>query len=135
MTPEDMDENTGSKEWFAGYNKGTFEFIGWVEQLINTEHDKRGKFSNPRIEKIRDWVIDHKKKICEPDSVTRTLENDIVTAAMFWWKSNKPDDWSDEEHITHPEIDICNDPTNVKKRLARCCAKYLKYINDSMEQV
>jgi hypothetical protein len=59
-------------------------------------------------------------------------ENDIVTAAMFWWKSHKPNNWSEEEHIANSTVNITNDPSNTHKELAQACANYQKYIREKI---
>lgn len=52
-------------------------------------------------------------------------ETKIITAAIRWWRGNRPKSWSERLHIGEPEVNCRNDS---EKKLAQSVAKYLKYL-------
>lgn len=47
-----------TKDFFKGYNYANCEFIVWFWDTVKNG-DKIGSM-NPDIQKIRDWIIDHR---------------------------------------------------------------------------
>jgi hypothetical protein len=66
-------------------------------------------------------------KIAENEKI---LKNGIFLAAMFWWISIRPKNWSDEDHIANPTVNLTDDASGHQKKLAQACAKYLRFTND-----
>lgn len=60
----------------------------------------------------------------EDNQFTKYYKDEIVSIAMIWWCSNRPEGWSVRDHAINPTVNITNDPTGIQKRLAQNCAAY-----------
>jgi hypothetical protein len=59
IEPDEMDFENASAEWFAGYKAGVMESVCAFRDWINGKR-LYGRMSDIEIEKIRDWVREHR---------------------------------------------------------------------------
>jgi hypothetical protein len=53
---------------------------------------------------------------------TVKLEDEVIKAALHWWKMRRPLNYSLNQHLENPMVNACNTPASA--RLAKAVGRY-----------